>query len=148
MLPCVFTALACCFLFYFFLNHTISSGLETLSGSIIQESIMQSKSIQKMQTDILFQFDDFMQNRLTSEMPVLKMFIDDKLIVELKAVFEKEMQTILPTVLKNNLSYTSNLKAQLRPLIRRNLSKKLWLYFVFAIISSLLIGVLFNTLLT
>ncbi|MFN0274192.1 MAG: hypothetical protein ACKVPJ_00480 [Chitinophagales bacterium] len=101
-----------------------------------------------MQTDILFQFDDFMQNRLTSEMPVLKMFIDDKLIVELKAVFEKEMQTILPTVLKNNLSYTSNLKAQLRPLIRRNLSKKLWLYFVFAIISSLLIGVLFNTLLT
>ncbi|MEZ5034565.1 MAG: DUF445 family protein [Chitinophagaceae bacterium] len=54
--------------------------------------------------------DDFLRNRLKDEMPVISMFIGDKTIENLKALFMQEIQTLLPVVMKQ---YAANLKTEL-----------------------------------
>lgn len=97
--------------FMFFLKqmNTVSVSVsETLNKIFSSQEISASVSnkISDMKSEILLQFDDFMQNRLIIEMPVLKMFVDDLLIQELKLVFEKELETILPSVILKNMQTT------------------------------------------
>ena len=54
--------------------------------------------------------DDFLRNKLKDEMPVISMFIGDKTIGNLKTMFMKEIETLLPIVMKQ---YAANLKTEL-----------------------------------
>ena len=55
-------------------------------------------------------FDDFLRNRLSTEMPVISMFIGDKTISKLKEAFMKEIEMLFPNVMKQ---YAANLKNEL-----------------------------------
>ena len=61
------------------------------------------------QQDILSLFDDFMANRLTQKMPVLNLFIDEKLIAEIRVVFHDEMEKNLPALLRKNMTDEKNI---------------------------------------
>ncbi len=83
---------------------------EFLSFSDIEQKISNPENLQKIMPLIEEHMDDFLRNRLKDEMPVISMFIGDKTITNLKGMFMKEIETLLPVVMKK---YASNLKDEL-----------------------------------
>ena len=83
-------------LWRYILKHTHFAGIQLHEGfsEMIQSALHAEKNI-------LMLFDDFMINKLTVKMPVLSMFIDDKLIEEIRVVFRDEMSANLPQLLQN-----------------------------------------------
>lgn len=146
LLPCAVTAFLCCILFYFFLKNSFSQLPEVLKHEIFNPHSLSSKPVDNLRSDILNQFDDFMQNRLTVAMPVLKIFVDDALILELKSVFEKELTSILPEVIHKNFS-TQVLHNALHAQLSKRVKTKLVFFFLLIILLSLFVGVMFMLLL-
>lgn len=63
------------------------------------QSLMDDESVQRSIKD---KFDDFVRLRLGQALPVLNMFIDDKLIEELKPVFMEEVTRGIPDLAGND----------------------------------------------
>jgi len=83
-------------------NSAIKNYLTELSGA------PEAHHFEKVKLDILTIFDNFMSNKLTEKMPVLKMFIDEQLIKEIREVFHQEMEANLPQLFKENFSPEKN----------------------------------------
>ena len=54
--------------------------------------------------------DDFLNHKLKASMPMIAMFIGDKTINQLKAVFMQELEELFPVIMKN---YVANLRNDL-----------------------------------
>ena len=76
----------------------------------IEQKITNPDNLQQIMPLIEEHIDDFLRNRLKEEMPMISMFIGDKTITNLKAMFLKEIETLLPMVMKK---YAANLKTEL-----------------------------------
>lgn len=83
---------------------------EFLSFDDIEQKISNPDNLQKIMPLIEEHIDDFLRNRLKDEMPVISMFIGDKTITNLKGMFMKEIESLLPIVMKK---YAANLKEEL-----------------------------------
>ncbi len=83
---------------------------EFLSFDDIEQKISNPDNLQKIMPLIEEHIDDFLRNRLKDEMPVISMFIGDKTITNLKSMFMKEIESLLPIVMKK---YAANLKEEL-----------------------------------
>ena len=104
-------------------GHTISQMLTDLPDHL------DTSHVHKIQQDILALFDNFMAERLVQKMPVLSMFIDDKLIAEIRAVFHQEMEVHLPQLLKRNITAEKNIitvTAMVTKAISKGLQKYTW----------------------
>lgn len=58
------------------------------------------ESFHTIQPTIEHHIDDFLRHRLSQKMPVISMFIGDKTIGQLKAVFMAELEEIFPGVIR------------------------------------------------
>lgn len=85
-------------------------GEELLSFRDIEEKLTSEENIKKLNPVIESHIDDFLRNKLGTKMPMIAMFIGDKTINELKAIFIEELETIFPQIMK---SYMGNLQNQL-----------------------------------
>ncbi len=65
----------------------------------------------RIKSDILALFDNFMAHQLTVKMPVLNMFMDDKLIAEIRLVFHDEMESQLPALMQKNLLHEKTISS-------------------------------------
>lgn len=83
---------------------------EFLSFDDIEQKISDPDNLKKIMPMIENHIDDFLRNRLSSEMPVISMFIGDKTIHKLKEAFMKEIELLFPVVMKQ---YATNLKNEL-----------------------------------
>ncbi len=83
---------------------------EFLSFDDIEEKISNPENLKKIMPMIENHIDDFLRNRLSTEMPVISMFIGDKTISKLKESFMKEIEILFPQVMKQ---YAANLKDEL-----------------------------------
>lgn len=83
---------------------------EFLSFDDIEAKISNPENLKQIMPIIENHVDDFLRNRLKDEMPVISMFIGDKTIDNLKTMFMKEIETLLPIVMKQ---YAANLKTEL-----------------------------------
>ena len=83
---------------------------EFLSFDDIEQKISNPENLKQIMPMIENHVDDFLRNRLSTEMPVISMFIGDKTISKLKEAFMKEIETLFPQVMKK---YASNLKEEL-----------------------------------
>ncbi|MBP8115046.1 MAG: DUF445 family protein [Chitinophagaceae bacterium] len=83
---------------------------EFLSFDDIEAKISNPENLKKIMPTIETHIDDFLRNKLKDEMPVISMFIGDKTIGNLKTMFMKEIETLLPIVMKQ---YAANLKTEL-----------------------------------
>jgi hypothetical protein len=96
-------------LWRYILKHTHFAGIQLHEGfsEMIQSALQADNNTNKLdgfaalEKNILTLFDDFMVNKLTTKMPVLSMFIDDKLIEEIRVIFRDEMSANLPQLLQN-----------------------------------------------
>lgn len=83
---------------------------EFLSFEDIEEKISNPDNLKKIMPMIENHVDDFLRTRLSTEMPVISMFIGDKTIIKLKEAFMKEIEVLFPQVMKQ---YAANLKTEL-----------------------------------
>lgn len=83
---------------------------EFLSFDDIEKKISNPENLKKIIPMIENHVDDFLRYRMKDEMPVISMFIGDKTISNLKAMFMKEIETLLPMIMKQ---YAANLKNEL-----------------------------------
>ena len=83
---------------------------EFLSFDDIEQKISNPENLKKILPMVENHIDDFLRNRLSTEMPVISMFIGDKTISKLKEAFMKEIETLFPQVMKQ---YAANLKHEL-----------------------------------
>src|SRR5688572_17240249 len=83
---------------------------ELLSFNDIEKKITHPDNIKKILPQVEQHIDEFLRLRLKEVFPMISMFIGDKTINQLKAVFMNELETLFPVVLNN---YMNNLKQDL-----------------------------------
>jgi uncharacterized membrane protein YheB (UPF0754 family) len=85
-------------------------GQELLSFGDIEKTITNPANVAKILPLAEEHIDHFLRTRLKESMPMIGMFIGDKTIGQLKAVFMKELEELFPVIMKN---YVANLKNDL-----------------------------------
>lgn len=86
---------------------------ELLSFSDIEQKITHPDNIKKILPHVETHIDDFLRKRLKEVFPMISMFIGDKTINQLKAVFMDELEQLFPVIMKNymnNLQHDLNLE--------------------------------------
>lgn len=73
---------------------------ELLSFSDIESKITDPANLQKILPQLETHIDHFLRVKLADSMPVISMFIGDKTIEKIKAVFLEELQELFPTFIK------------------------------------------------
>lgn len=88
----------------------------------LEDKLIGEDKIQVLLPRIEIHIDNFLRYKLGTAMPMVGMFIGEKTITEMKTIFMKELEEILPVVLKE---YVTNLKTSLDPqkLLEESLSK-------------------------
>ena len=77
---------------------------ELLSFSDIEQKISNPDNIEKLMPYVETHIDHFLRVKLAEEMPMIGMFIGDKTINQMKAVFIKELQTLFPSIMENYMA--------------------------------------------
>ncbi len=83
---------------------------ELLSFEDIENQLSKPENLQQLTPLIESHLDNFLRNKLASEMPMISAFIGEKTIQKLKAVFLEELTTLFPTLMKQ---YSAQLKNDL-----------------------------------
>ncbi|MDD2792745.1 MAG: DUF445 family protein [Sediminibacterium sp.] len=83
---------------------------ELLSFQDIETKISNPANVQKLMPFVEQHIDHFLRVKLADQMPVISMFIGDKTINQLKAVFIAELTELFPVIMKN---YMNNLQEEL-----------------------------------
>ncbi len=83
---------------------------ELLSFSDIEEKITHPNNVTKIMPQVEEHIDQFLRVKLPQQMPIISMFIGEKTINEMKAVFLSELETLFPVIMKR---YMTNLQSEL-----------------------------------
>ena len=83
-------------------------GQELLSYQDIEQTIANPANVQKMLPLVEEHIDNFLRNKLKASMPMIALFIGDKTIHQLKAVFMQELEELFPVIMKNYVSHLKN----------------------------------------
>jgi uncharacterized membrane protein YheB (UPF0754 family) len=123
----------------------------------LEQKLADSNSIQQIMPVIEAHVDDFLRNKLPTQMPMIAMFIGDKTIESLKVIFLKEIEDLFPKVIKQystNILGSLNVKKmvedriaatppqKLEELLKQRLSGTRKKMTVAAVIVGLLVGIL------
>jgi uncharacterized membrane protein YheB (UPF0754 family) len=85
-------------------------GEELLSFDEIEQKITNPKNLQQILPQMEEHIDHFLRVKLGEAMPMIGMFIGDKTIGKVKAIFIKELEELFPNLIKN---YVTQLKSEL-----------------------------------
>jgi uncharacterized membrane protein YheB (UPF0754 family) len=83
-------------------------GTELLSFKEIEQKISHPENIQKIMPLVEGHIDNFLRVKLSEQMPVISMFIGNKTIEQLKAVFINELQELFPVIMNNYMHKLQN----------------------------------------
>lgn len=83
---------------------------ELLSFSDIEEKINKPENLHTILPQVETHIDHFLRVKLGESMPMISMFIGDKTIDKLKAIFMEELETLFPKIMKE---YSATLKNEL-----------------------------------
>ncbi|WP_276503297.1 DUF445 domain-containing protein [Terrimonas pollutisoli] len=86
----------------------------------LEQKISDPKNFENVKPLIEDHMDDFLRNRLKEQMPMISMFIGDKTISSLKAIFIQEIEDLFPQVM---LQFSDTLKQQfnIKDLVREKI---------------------------
>jgi uncharacterized membrane protein YheB (UPF0754 family) len=85
-------------------------GQQLLSFDDIEETITHPDNVRRILPLAEEHIDNFLRVKLREQMPMISMFIGDKTIGQLKAVFMTELEELFPVIMKN---YVANLRHDL-----------------------------------
>lgn len=89
------------------LGHTVAT--QFFSFDDIKKTISNPENIEKLIPVIDEQIEHFLRHKLTKEMPMIAMFVGDKTINKLKAVFMDELTSLFPKLINQ---FVGNLEQQ------------------------------------
>ncbi len=81
---------------------------ELLSFKDIESKITNQDNIDKLMPFLEQHIDHFLRVKLSEKMPVISMFIGEKTITDLKAVFIEELKLLFPQLMKNYVNSLEN----------------------------------------
>jgi len=84
--------------------------IEFFSSGNLEQKISDPAHLEKIMPMLEEHIDDFLRNRLKTEMPMISMFIGDKTVNKLKTAFMKEIENLFPQVMKQ---YAGNMMHEL-----------------------------------
>ncbi len=95
---------------------------------LIEEQVNNKDTYQKILPTAEKHMDDFLRRKLPEQMPMIAMFIGDKTINELKALFMRELEILVPEIMQNyfdsifsDTDMQNNLQKKLHLLAENNL---------------------------
>lgn len=74
---------------------------ELLSFKDIEEKITDPANVEKIMPVVEQHIDEFLRVKLTTQMPMIAMFVGEKTIVEMKRIFIAELQSLFPLIMQN-----------------------------------------------
>jgi uncharacterized membrane protein YheB (UPF0754 family) len=80
-------------------------GQQLLSFGDIENTLTDPKNVQRILPMVEEHIDHFLRNKLKEAMPMVAMFIGDKTIGQLKAVFMQELTELFPVILRNYVAH-------------------------------------------
>ena len=80
-------------------------GQELLSFGDIEKAITDPENVRRILPLVEEHIDHFLRNKLKETMPMIAMFIGDKTIAQLKAVFMQELEALFPVIMKNYVTH-------------------------------------------
>ncbi len=80
---------------------------QQFSFDSIEQTLTEPATIEKILPFAEQHIDEFLRKKLPAAMPVLAMFISDKLVAEMKAVFMNELKELFPAIIQQ---YITNVK--------------------------------------
>lgn len=83
---------------------------ELISFKEIEAKITSADNLKKIMPFVEGHVDVFLREKLGEQMPMLKMFIGDKIVEQMKEIFLKELEELFPLIMKN---YMTNLQSEL-----------------------------------
>jgi uncharacterized membrane protein YheB (UPF0754 family) len=83
---------------------------ELISFKEIEAKITSAENLKKIMPFVEQHIDVFLREKLGDQMPMLKMFIGDKIVDQMKEIFLKELEELFPVLMK---SYMTNLQSEL-----------------------------------
>ena len=86
------------------------AGTGLFSFESIEQKITDPKNLDKIMPEIEQHIDHFLRVKLSKEMPVISMFIGDKTINTMKAVFMKELAELFPGIMRN---FAGNMQSEI-----------------------------------
>ncbi|CAN5258944.1 hypothetical protein BH11BAC6_BH11BAC6_09730 [soil metagenome] len=89
---------------------------EILKDSFITEKLTSAEALQKVMPAIDRHIDNFLNHKLKEAIPVITMFIGDKITLQLKELFLKELEELFPSVMSQiigNLSQNEAFKKEI-----------------------------------
>jgi uncharacterized membrane protein YheB (UPF0754 family) len=75
-------------------------GQELLSFAEIEAQLTAGDNLKKLSPTIEGHLDNFLRNKLATEMPIISTFIGEKTIQKLKTVFLEELEALFPPLMK------------------------------------------------
>jgi uncharacterized membrane protein YheB (UPF0754 family) len=81
---------------------------ELLSFKDIEAKITDESNLKQVMPIVETHIDNFLRNKLASEMPIISMFIGDKTIEQLKSVFMKELESLFPVLMTSYMGKLSH----------------------------------------
>lgn len=83
---------------------------ELVSFTDIERKITNAENLQKLMPFVEQHIDLFLREKLGEQVPMLKMFIGDKIVEQMKVIFLKELEELFPELMKN---YMTKLESEL-----------------------------------
>jgi uncharacterized membrane protein YheB (UPF0754 family) len=80
-------------------------GQQLLSFGDIENTLTDPQNVQRILPMVEEHVDHFLRNKLKEAMPMVAMFIGDKTIGQLKAVFMQELTELFPVILRNYVAH-------------------------------------------
>jgi len=81
---------------------------ELLSFSEIEQKIANPANVAKILPVLETHIDNFLRQKLTTEIPMLGMLIGDKTILQVKSVFLKELEELFPVLMQQYMTTLQN----------------------------------------
>ena len=85
------------------LGNLVATELGTLSGGLGQK-IADPENFKKIMPFVEGHIDQFLRVRLVEKMPVIGMLIGEKTILDMKAIFTQELETLFPVIMNNYMN--------------------------------------------
>jgi len=117
----------------------------------ILPQLTKNDSFEALQPLINEKLDDFFRHKLSSKLPMISMFIGDKTIEELKAVFMEELALLFPMLITEfSVHLNKDLHAQWQLILKKKVQQKVieatkpyrWVAFAFGAIWGVLIALI------
>jgi uncharacterized membrane protein YheB (UPF0754 family) len=80
-------------------------GQQLLSFGDIENTLTDPENVRRILPMVEEHVDHFLRNKLKEAMPMVAMFIGDKTIGQLKAVFMQELTELFPVILRNYVAH-------------------------------------------